>query len=183
MLEEEKRQLMILKERFFEDGDLHDGRQRSKKFEWDLNKRELEEFTNVLSDSEGDDSESGGEEDDTQNDSKVIRLKRRIEEVIATDNNSNQEEEVEVTSVVEEETTETTTTIAKASGSKQKITLANFEKELFKPTVPRKTSKISAFVMRDRRLTAVLSKKTDQLIVNGNKRLKSNESKSIFDQF
>lgn len=168
MLDEEKRQLMILKERFFEDGDLHDGKQRSKKFEWDLNNRELEEFTNVLSDSE---EESGGEDqEDTFDSSTVIRLKRKVED--------QREEEHQLTTTIEESNEPTT-----SSNATHKITFTNLEQKLFQSKAVRKTSKISAFLMRDRRLTAVLSKKTETIIANPNKRLKSNDNKSIFDLF
>lgn len=83
---------MILKERFFDDGDLHgDGlKDRKKKFRWNLNGYEEDEF-NVLTDSDddGNDSQSAVDSsDDESRDgdcSKTIRLRTNFpEQVVLT---------------------------------------------------------------------------------------------------
>ena len=74
MLDEDKRQLMIMKEYLFEDGDLYDGESRKRKFKWNLDEQDLTDLVNLSSDSDSD-SQHDDNDDDEQNMKKTIRLK------------------------------------------------------------------------------------------------------------
>lgn len=188
-MDEDKRQLMIMKEYFFEDGDLHDeDDERKKKFKWNLNGEEMDDFNDVLSDSEDDnDNASNASDDDAEDAKKVIRLKLEsttptpltttIEPVISGDS----QEDVSQQST--SSASETISGIAppsrpsSATKSKQQIIRSN---KLFKKKV---NTKISSFFIKDERLRDILNKRpaAENNFTSVNKKQKTEESKSIFD--
>lgn len=99
MLNEDKRQMMILKELYFEDGDLYDDTKRKKKFKWNFEQTNLSELINVVPDSDDNDSiivssdEENKDDDDDWKMKKCIGIKRPVEELVEdsddSDNNDN----------------------------------------------------------------------------------------------
>lgn len=91
MLNEDKRQMMILKELYFEDGDLYDDTKRKKKFKWNFEQTNLSELINIIPDSDDNDSinASSDEENEVNEDNckikKCIGIKRPVEELDDSD--------------------------------------------------------------------------------------------------
>ena len=155
---------MIWKERLFEDGDLHDGgRQRQKKFRWNFDTNE--DFVNDYINEDSDDNYMDSDEDEK---TKTPTLKM-TDQTIAVE-------------------TKVTQTLDKLkSNFKQSFNLKNINKTIGSSET--KSSSISAFVVRDKRLTSIMSVKNKRSLNSknnskSNKRLKSskkNTKTSIFD--
>nr|XP_027200174.1 protein PFC0760c-like isoform X2 [Dermatophagoides pteronyssinus] len=172
MLDEDKRQLMIMKEYFFEDGDLYDAdghNNRRKKFKWTLNRNNDEDdLINTVVDDDSD-SENGDsiEEDDGQPTN--IRLKRTIEQISVDD------DEVEIDS--------------NSNSSKliaQKMMQLNSSKFANQFRKKKNQSSLTSYLIRDQRLKEVMTttKNSDELSSSlKTKKLKTNDSISIFDVF
>ena len=161
---------MIMKEYFFDDGDLHDeDDDRKKKFKWKLaGEEDMDDFANMLSDSDEDDTQSNAS-DDEESQIKMIRLKKEsssIEQTIAT-----------VDSVAEG--------VAMASTcTSQSISVVKSKAQTIRSTakISTRSTKISSFFIKDERLKGILNKRPANFAENNfNKKQKTNESKSIFD--
>ncbi|KAJ6218197.1 hypothetical protein RDWZM_009354 [Blomia tropicalis] len=169
LLDEDKRQMMILKEMYFDDGDLHDeGDERKKKFKWQISSENDDNFDNPLSDSESENSSDSEASDDDGNDhDKTIRLKKNvtttIEEVLEDD-------ELDVYKL------STDIPIPPLNPNQN-------ETKRSQPIKPKVNGKISSFFYRDERLQKILTKRPAVDDNLNNKRQKTNESKSIFDTF
>lgn len=162
ILDEDKRQLMILKEMFFDDGDLHeeDG-DRKKKFRWQLN-NDMDDFINVLSDSE---EEASSNESGLDEDKPIVRLKRETnisEQQILVDSSAESGE----------------VTVSKS------VTVARSRTEMIRSSKLNKkqSTKISSFFIKDERLKDILNKRpANSTNDTSSKRQKTQESTSIFD--
>lgn len=161
--------MMILKEMYFDDGDLHDeGDERKKKFKWQISSENDDNFDNPLSDSESENSSDSEASDDDGNDhDKTIRLKKNvtttIEEVLEDD-------ELDVYKL------STDIPIPPLNPNQN-------ETKRSQPIKPKVNGKISSFFYRDERLQKILTKRPAVDDNLNNKRQKTNESKSIFDTF
>ena len=176
MLDEDKRQLMIMKEYFFEDGDLYDAdghNNRRKKFKWTLNRNNDDDLINTVIDDDSD-SENGDsiEEDDQDQDGQPtnIRLKRTIEQISVDD------DEVEIDS--------------NSNSSKliaQKMMQLNSSKFANQFRKKKNQSSLTSYLIRDQRLKDVMTtttKNSNELSSSSKtKKLKTNDSISIFDVF
>lgn len=163
-LDEDKRQLMILKERFFEDGDLHEeGGNRKRKFKWTFDEQEMDHFTNVLSDSENsEDDDSDAEANDNSEDRGQIRLKTISD---------NQDSSAPVT-----------TTIEPATDNCVELKPVSKPKMFERKVVKKRNMSITSFVVRDERLKLLINNKSTSRVETSNKKLKTQESRmSIFD--
>lgn len=164
MLDEDKRQLMILKEHFFDDGDLHDdGKNRKRKFKWNFDGEEMDNFANVLSDSDESDGEfntsDGDDNDDGKPQSKEIRLKMNSEDIAPP-----------LTTSIE--------AVDSGSMATKKIKPKLFDVRAMNK---KKNMSISSFLIRDERLKDIMNKRVARNIEITNKRFKSQNSVSIFD--
>ncbi|OTF69569.1 hypothetical protein BLA29_001324 [Euroglyphus maynei] len=169
MLDEDKRQMMILKEHFFDDGDLYDdGHNRRKKFKWTLNRddNDLMDFANTVDDSDSENGDSIDEEEQdhdhdgqtNNNNNDVIRLKRTIEQISEDDDQSKGRDD---------------------DINAKKIRLIKLNSMKFLTSNRKKNqSSLTSFIIRDQRLKEVMKNSDESLKA---KKTKTNDSISIFD--
>ena len=140
---------------FFDDGDLHDDDgDRNKKFRWQLN-NDIEDFTNILSDSSEEDNS-----DDESGQYQIVRLKKEMSPI------ESEKKEIDDTigsgKIYNKSAPTTSSTITRSA------------------MIKKQNTKISSFFIKDERLKNILNKRPANFNDNFNKKLKNKES-SIFD--
>ncbi|KPM03894.1 hypothetical protein QR98_0023330 [Sarcoptes scabiei] len=180
MLDEDKRQLMIMKEYFFEDGDLYDGDgDRRKKFRWDLLQDEeaLADLVNTFSDSDDDfQSDAEIEDDDSQTKMQpIVRLKRTLEEVNVEENGDNGDDH----DGISQQSTKELNSIDDETMKRMKIIALKFK--LQRDKAKKSQASLSKFIIRDERFKTIINNSNSNEMFKKRAKINQKDDVSVFD--